>query len=276
MKKALLLPLLACLFACNNSESDNGKSGGKTDYIKDGGNSSGNPEGPRSLSYSILNTYPHDTSSYTQGLLIYKGELYEGTGLEHRSKLMKVDLKTGKALQKIDLDPTLFGEGVVILRDTVYQLTWRNKKVLVYTLKDFKKIKEFPNEYEGWGLTTNGTDLIATDGGSNLYFYNPSDFRLLRKQSVTEGGSLSYNLNELEYIDGYVYANQYEAPYIFKIDPASGFIVAKVDLTEIWNRIKAIDPVADVPNGIAYDPDTKKIYVTGKLWPELYEIQFSK
>jgi glutamine cyclotransferase len=263
MKKALLLPLLACFFACNN---DNGSGGGVT---------TNNPEGPKQMSYSILNTYPHDTSSFTQGLLFYNGDMYEGTGMEGKSRLMKIDYKTGKPLQQINLDPKLFGEGVVILRDTIYQLTYKNNLVLVYTLKDFKKVKEFRNDHEGWGLTTNGTELIVTDGSSNLYFYNPSDFRLLRKQAVTEGGTLSYNLNELEYIDGYVYANQYEAPYIFKIDPASGFIVAKADLTAMWNRIKAIDPTADVPNGIAYNPETKKIYVTGKLWPELYEIQFS-
>jgi glutamine cyclotransferase len=263
MKKALLLPLLACLFACNGGTENPPVDGPK------------NPEGPKQISYSIINTFPHDTSFYTQGLVMYKGEMYEGTGLEGKSRLMKMDVKTGKPLQKIDLDPKLFGEGVVILRDTVYQLTWQNKLVLVYTLKDFRKIKEFRNEYDGWGLTTDGKELIATDGSSNLYFYNPADFRLLRKQSVTEGGTLSYNLNELEYIDGYVYANQYEAPYIFKIDPASGNIVAKADLTEMWNRIKAIDPAANVPNGIAYDSATKKIYVTGKLWPELYEIQFS-
>lgn len=263
MKKALLLPLLACLFACNNGPDKPGPGDLKT------------PDGPKQISYSIINTFPHDTSYYTQGLTFYNGVMYEGTGLPGKSKLMKMDVKTGKPLQQIDLDPKLFGEGVVILRDTVYQLTWQDKLVLVYTLKDLKKVKEFKNEYEGWGLTTDGKELIATDGTSNLYFYNPTDFRLLRKQSVTEAGTLSYNLNELEYIDGYVYANQYEAPYIFKIDPASGFIVAKADLTEMWNRIKAIDPAANVPNGIAYDSTTKKIYVTGKLWPELYEIQFS-
>jgi len=264
MKRALLLPLLASLFSCTNS----------SDKVKDGDLKT--PEGPKQISYSIINTYPHDTSFYTQGLTFYNGELYEGTGLdEGKSKLMKMDLKTGKPIQKVDLDPKLFGEGVAILRDTVYQLTWKNRLVLVYTLKDLKKVKEFRNEYDGWGLTTDGKELIATDGSSNLYFYNPTDFRLLRKQSVTEGGTLSYNLNELEYIDGYIYANQYEAPYIFKIDPASGFIIAKADLTEMWNRIKAIDPAANVPNGIAYNPATKKIYVTGKLWPEMYEIQFS-
>ena len=230
----------------------------------------------RILSFSIIKTYPHDTSFYTQGLVFYNGELYEGTGLDNRSRLMKVDLATGKALQKIDLDKTLFGEGVSILRDTVYQLTWHNKKVLVYTLKDFKKIKEYHNDRDGWGLTTDGKQLIASDGSSTLYYYDPSTFKLLKAQDVTENGSLSYNLNELEFIDGFIYANQYQAPYIFKIDPATGSIVAKADLQSIWDRIRNIDPDADVPNGIAYDDKTGKIYITGKLWPELYEIQFSK
>jgi len=228
------------------------------------------------MSDSIIATYPHDTSSYTQGLLFYKGELYEGTGLPGKSKLMKVDLKTGKALQKIDLDPQYFGEGISIINDTVYQLTWQDKLVFVYSLKDFKKIKEFPLNTEGWGLTTDGKQLIASDGSSSLYYYDPATFKLLKTQDVTEGGSLSYNLNELEYIDGFIYANQYQAPYIFKIDPATGQIVAKADLTSMWDRIRAIDPAADVPNGIAYDETTKKIYITGKLWPELYEIQFGQ
>lgn len=258
-KLFFLLPFLA--LGCKNNDPD-----------------TPTPDNPATkiVSFSIIKTYPHDTSFYTQGLLFYNGELYEGTGLENRSRLMKVDLTTGKALQKIDLDKTLFGEGVAILRDTVYQLTWQNKKVLVYTLKDFKKIKEYTNEHDGWGLTTDGNQLIASDGTSTLFYYDPSTFKLLKAQDVTENGSLSYNLNELEYIDGFIYANQYQAPYIFKIDPANGNIVAKADLTSVWERIKNIDPDADVPNGIAYDAKTGKIYITGKLWPELYEIQFSK
>ncbi|HUR64753.1 MAG TPA: glutaminyl-peptide cyclotransferase [Chitinophagaceae bacterium] len=233
-------------------------------------------KGPKIMTDSIISVYPHDTSSYTQGLIFYKGEMYEGTGNYGFSKLRKIDLRTGKALQEISLDKKYFGEGVTIINDTVYQLTWREKTVLVYTLNDFRKVKEFRIETEGWGLTTDGKNLIASDGSSTLYYYDPSTFKLLKTQDVTEAGSLSYNLNELEYIDGFIYANQYEAPYILKIDPATGSIVAKADLTIMWNRIKAIDPVADVPNGIAYDAATKKIYITGKLWPELYEVQFSQ
>lgn len=235
-----------------------------------------NPDAPKNMSVSIINTYPHDTSAYTQGLVIYKGELYEGTGLYGRSRLGKVDLKTGKFINQVPLARDFFGEGVTILNDTVYQLTWKEKKVFVYSLPDLKKIKEFDADIEGWGLTNDGKNLIVSTGGSELFYYEPSTFKLVKAQTVTESGSPSFNLNELEYIDGYVYANQYEYPYIFKIDPASGRIVAKADVSNLWTHIKAIDADAEVPNGIAYDAATKKIYITGKLWPELYEVQFSQ
>lgn len=234
--------------------------------------------GPKSsvaaLSYTVTSTFPHDTSSYTQGLEFYNGQLFESTGNYGHSKLLKVDIKTGKALQQIAIDSIYFGEGMTVLNDTIYQLTWREKVVFVYAAKDFKKIKEFPLSTEGWGLTNDGKNLIVTDGSNNLYFYEPSTFRLLRTQSVTEDGMPSVNLNELEYINGFIYANQYQYPYIFKIDPNSGQILAKLDLSDLANRIKAKYPKADVLNGIAYHPGLKKIYVTGKLWPELFEIDF--
>jgi glutamine cyclotransferase len=269
MNKLVPFILALALIACkNNDQNDHGN-----DDI------SQKPESPKNISYSLVTTYPHDTSSFTQGLLIYNGALYESTGDENANanKLMKVDLKTGKIEKSISLErKKYFGEGITILRDTVYQLTWKEKAVLVYTLKDFKKVKEFSINTEGWGITTDGKELIASDGGSNLYFYDPSTFRLLRTQEVTEAGSLAHNLNELEFIDGFIYANQWEYPYIMKIEPFSGKVVAKVDLSDIWDRIKAKDPKADVPNGIAYDAATKKIYITGKLWPELYEIQLGQ
>ena len=229
------------------------------------------------IDHTIINAFPHDTSFYTQGLTFYKGELYEGTGdpdSAGKSRLMKIDLKTGKPLRTISLSKNFFGEGITILRDTIYQLTWKNHKVFVYTLSDFKKVKEYYNDTEGWGLTNDGQKLIASDGSGILYFYDPSTFTLLSKSAIMEGNANVYNLNELEYIDGYVYANQYGLPYVLKIDPTAGKVVDKYDLNDMWIRVKAIDPKVDVPNGIAYDSTTKKIYVTGKYWPEMYEIQF--
>ena len=236
------------------------------------------PRAPDPLNYTIQKTLPHDTSSFTEGLAIYKGSLYESTGDYGKSKLLKINLSSGKIERQIDLDKKYFGEGIVILNDTIYQLTYKEKLVFVYTL-DFKKIKELTlttDNGQGWGMTTDGTNLIADDGSSNLYYYEPSSFKLIRKVAVTDAGALGYNLNELEYIDGYIYANQWQLPYILKIDPSNGQVVAKADLTDIWNRIQQKDSKADVLNGIAYDAATKKIYITGKRWPDLYEVQFSK
>jgi len=264
MKKFLYVAGLALIAACNYT--DNNPSASTTPRS----------DAPKSIGYSVLKTYQHDTSSFTQGLVISNGDLYEGTGEYGHSNLLKVDLNSGKILKKVSLDAKYFGEGIAILRDTVYQLTWQEKVVFAYALKDLKKVKEFRIDTQGWGITTNGTELIVSDGTSNLYYYNPSSFQLLRTQSITEGGSLSYNLNELEYIEGFIYANHWQAPYILKIDPGSGNIIGKIDVTNIWNRVKAKDPVADVPNGIAYDSTTKKTFITGKKWPELYEIELSK
>lgn len=264
MKKYLAFVLFPVLFlACNSSDSSNEPSATA-------------PQGPKSIGYSIVRTYPHDTSSFTQGLILYKGDLYEGTGEYGRSHLLKVNLENGSIEKKVKLEDRFFGEGITILHDTIYQLTWKEKTVFVYSLHDLKKIREFRIDTDGWGITHNGQELIVSDGTSNLYYYRPYDFQLLRTQTITEGGNLSYNLNELEYIDGYVYANQWQAPYIFKIDPASGAIVGKIDLTSVWNRVKAKDPQVDVPNGIAFDTASNKIYITGKRWPELYEIELSK
>lgn len=262
-----LIGLTVLALGCNNGTDSNDKS------------LSTRPPEPETLNCIVQKSYPHDTSSFTEGLLIYNGSLYESTGNNGQSKLRKINLTTGKVEKEVKLDSIYFGEGIAILRDTVYQLTYKTGVAFVYTLKDFKKIKDlhFSTESgEGWGMTTDGRYLIATDGTSNIYYYEPSTFKLVKKITVTDAGTLSYNVNELEYIDGYLFANQWQLPYILKIDPASGQVVAKIDLTDLWNGIKQKDPHAEVLNGIAYDPASKKIYVTGKWWPELYEVQFSK
>lgn len=263
MKNLLFIAALAGFVGCKNKDKD--------DPNKP------NPNTPKVMAYSIISTFPHDTSSFTEGLLIYKDKMYETTGLEEKSKLMEVDVKTGKASRSINLDKKYFGEGLVIINDTVYQLTYQTQVGFMYSLKDFKKLSEFKYEMkEGWGMTTDGKNIIASDGSSNLYFYEPGTFKLVKIQAATESDGPAVNINELEYIDGFIYANQWQYPYILKIDPNTGIVVAKADLTKIIERIKSIYPKADVLNGIAYDRTTKKIYVTGKNWPELYEMQFSQ
>jgi glutamine cyclotransferase len=265
MKKLFCIILLTALFSCNGT--------GEKEPDK-------NPEGPKTISYSVIKSYPHDTSSYTEGLLIYKNEMYESAGdpdYSGKSRLLKIDITSGKAKQQINLDKKYFGEGIVIINDTVYQLTYKEKIGFMYSLKDFKKIGEFKfAAKEGWGMTTDGKQIIASDGTSQLYYYEPGSFRLIKTQDVTEAGSLSFNLNELEYIDGYIYANQWQAPYILKIDPNTGQIVGKIDFSNLCDNMKAKDPQIDVFNGIAYDTASKKMYITGKYWPELYEIQLGQ
>lgn len=229
------------------------------------------------ISYSILDTFPHDTASFTEGLLFYKGELYESTGMKGTSRIMKVDLKTGKTTTLVNLDNNYFGEGMVIVNDTVYQLTYQEKVGFMYSLKDFKKIGQFTfASAEGWGMTTDGKQIIVSDGTSNLFFYEPGTFKLLRQQAITENGAFASNINELEFIDGYIYANQWQSPYILKIDPTSGLVVGKLDLSEIATRIRNTYPYAELLNGIAYDSTSKKLYVTGKYWPEIYGIQLGQ
>lgn len=249
--------------ACNSSESS------------DGGNTPPAPVTP-SMSYSITATLPHDTSYFTEGIEFYNNTLIESTGLPGKSRLVQSDPATGKVLKMVTLDPKYFGEGVTVLHDTVYQLTWREHVVHVYSVKDFKKIKEFPLNGEGWGLTNDGKFLIASDGSTNLYFYDPSTFKLDHTLSVTENGNSVINLNELEYVNGFIYANQWELDYILKINPANGNVVAKLDFSDQVKKVHAEDPHAEVLNGLAYNPTTKKFYATGKNWPQIFELQFDR
>jgi glutamine cyclotransferase len=232
---------------------------------------------PANISYNIVASYPHDTSSYTQGLIWQNNVLYEGTGLEGESHLLKVDLKSGKAEQSVSLDPAVFGEGITIFNDKIYQLTWQSNKVYVYDQKTFKKIKEFTWDHDGWGLTHNDKELIITTGDSNLYFADPETFKLLRIVGVTDNNGPVGNLNELEYINGFVFANIYLTDYIIKIDPSNGHIVGKMDLSGLLEKSgKQVDKERGyVLNGIAYDSAKNSLYITGKKWPVLYEMKIN-
>ncbi|NTS40203.1 glutaminyl-peptide cyclotransferase [Flavisolibacter sp. BT320] len=231
------------------------------------------PQTP-SIAYTVVNTYPHDTSHFIQGFEFYKGDIIEGTGLEGKSKLLQYDLETGTVKKSISLPATSFGEGVTVFRDTVYQLTYRESKVNVYRASDFGKIGELPFTGEGWGLTNDSTALIASNGSNNLYYYEPGTFKLLKKVAITENEAPAVNLNELEYINGFVYANQWQMNYILKIDPAAGNVVAKLDLSGVVQQEKALNPYAEFINGIAYNKETGKVYITGKNWSKIYQLQF--
>jgi glutaminyl-peptide cyclotransferase len=228
---------------------------------------------------SIIAAYPHDTSAYTQGLEFYKGKLYEGTGDYSESSLRITDIKTGKVEKKYMMGTdSIFGEGITIFKDRIYQLTWESNIVYVYDVNNITKpIKTIKWPYPGWGITNNGTDLIISDGTANLYFVNPDDFKLKTTISVTEKESPVMYLNELEFIDGFVYANVYMTDFIIKIDPSSGHVIAKMDFPGLKEKYFAgqVTPRTDYFNGIAYDTATKTMYITGKRWPKLFEVKMN-
>jgi glutaminyl-peptide cyclotransferase len=255
------------MISCNNND----------DASYDDGAAAGNAAAPF-MNYSVVNSYPHDTSSFTEGLMIHNGQLYESTGSPESPKnngswFGKIDLKTGKASNKVTLDKQFFGEGIAMLNGKIYQLTWQSQKGFVYDATTFKKIKEFTYNGEGWALTTDGTNLIMSDGTSNLRYLDPESLRVLNIVGVTDHNGPVANINELEFIDGFIYANIWMTNYIIKIDPASGKVVGKLDFTSLVKEVNNKYPGADEMNGIAYDSASKKIYVTGKLWPNIYEIR---
>jgi glutaminyl-peptide cyclotransferase len=204
--------------------------------------------------------------------------LLESTGLPEKSVLVQYDPSTSKVLKKIKLEDKYFGEGITVLHDTLYQLTWQQHVAFLYDVKTFKKLKEIPFKADGWGLTNDGKYIIASSGASSLFFYEPGTLKLIKEVKVSENGNPVPNINELEYVNGYVYANQWQYDYIVKIDPSNGNVVAKYDLGGLHDSVKKIEPKIDpdaaVLNGIAYNHATKKFYVTGKNWPQMFEIQF--
>lgn len=228
----------------------------------------------------IVGTYPHDAKAFTQGLIFHEGFLYEGTGGSRArgdnfySSLRKVDLATGKVLQKFDLADDYFGEGITILNGKVYQVTWHEKTAFVYDLNDFKLLKEFRYPGEGWGLTNDGTNLIMSDGTHVIRFLNPENFELVRTISVfNDKRKPVMQLNELEYINGEIWANVWQEDVILRIDPNSGQLLGRIDLEKIVENETKSSRDADVLNGIAYDAANDRIFITGKKWRRLFEIK---
>lgn len=260
MKRAragVLLASIALAFGCGPAASADAKPDGE----------------PAIYDIEIVNAYPHDPEAFTQGLFYADGFLYESTGLKGRSTIRKVEIETGKVLQQKRLPDALFGEGVTKWRNEIIGLTWRSQVGFVLDEKTFKTKRRFTYPGEGWGVTTDGKRLIMSDGAPSLRFLNPRTLKETGRIAVTLNGKPLANLNELEWIDGEVYANVWMTDAIVRIDPESGHVVGVIDLSPLREALGPQAGAIDVLNGLAYDPKGKRLFVTGKLWPKLFEVR---
>lgn len=223
--------------------------------------------------YEVVNVFPHDPAAFTQGLVYLDGIFYEGTGRYGHSSLRKVDPATGAVLQQHNLAAEFFGEGIAVVENSIYQLTWQNGTGFIYDKESFNERQRFQYTTEGWGLTFDGHHLIQSDGSATLYFLDPATLREVRRVDVTAAGEPVVRLNELEYIDGRVLANIWQTDYIVQIDPAHGAVEGVIDLTGLLEYAPPLQSAVDVLNGIAYDHESQRLFVTGKLWPALFEIR---
>jgi glutamine cyclotransferase len=230
------------------------------------------PQGAARYTYRVLEAYPHDPQAFTQGLVYLDGFLYEGTGLRGRSSLRQVELETGEVLRLKTLPNTYFGEGIAILGEQIYQLTWQSHVGFIYDLDTFEQIDQFSYPTEGWGLTHDGVHLIMSDGTATLHYLDPADLSEVRQVTVRDAGQPVIRLNELEFIHGEVWANVWQTDRVARIDPQDGTVVGWIDLSGLLSPSDITAPV-DVLNGIAYDAAGERVFITGKLWPKLYQIQ---
>jgi len=227
---------------------------------------------PKKYGYKVIHTFPHNRDAFTQGLVYDKGVLYEGTGQETGSTLREVALETGKVIRQLNLDDSLFGEGITLYHDRIYQVTWKNKIGFVYNKSDFKLINKIYYQTEGWGLTNIDDKIVMSDGTNILYFFEPEMFTIVKRIEVYDNEKKVDQLNEIEYINGEIWANIWMTDLIARIDPVSGKVLAYIDLKGILPKSDR-DAETDVLNGIAYDNQGKRIFVTGKRWPKLFEIK---
>ena len=224
-------------------------------------------------SFTVVQTYPHDPGAFTQGLVFADGEFYESTGLNGESSLRRVEIASGKVLQSRPIDKQYFAEGLALVGDALVQLTWQNKLGFVYDRKTMAPRQTFKYETEGWGLAYDVKGgLVLSDGSDTLFFLDPKSYRVVRTMRVTDAGRPVPQLNELEWIEGEIWANVWQTDRIARIAPKTGVVNVWVDLTLLWPQARRTPP-ADVLNGIAYDPAGKRIFVTGKKWPRVYEIK---
>ena len=223
--------------------------------------------------YEVVNTYPHDGAAFTQGLVYYQGQLYESTGLEGESSVRRVELETGRVLRKVDIPRPYFGEGLVLFDNKFIQLTWISGVAFQYDFNSFEQVGQFRYSGEGWGITNDDRQLIMSDGTADLRFLDPTNFQEKRRVTVTDRGRPINRLNELEYIKGEIWANVWYTDRIVRIQPSTGSVTGWIDLAGLLSPADAQGRSDNVLNGIAYDAQHDRIFVTGKLWPKLFEIR---
>jgi glutaminyl-peptide cyclotransferase len=270
MTRLLLVLLITIpIISCNNDRSSKLQSVNK------------DINGISLLKYTITNTYPHSIESYTEGLLFHDNKLFESTGSPEnypntRSVIGIVNLKTGEIDVKVEIDRVkYFGEGILFFKNKLYQLTYKNQLGFIYDSKNFKQIGTFHYlNKEGWGMTTDGNSIIMSDGTNFITYWDPDSLKVIKKINITYNGSSALYANELEFINGFIYANIWTTNYIAKIDPINGKIVGLIDLTTLFFKAKKENPQSEATNGIAYDLKRNRIFVTGKFWPFIFEIKF--
>jgi glutamine cyclotransferase len=270
MTRFLLALLITILFtSCNNDRTSKLQSLNK------------DINGISLIKYTIKNTYPHSIESYTEGLLFHDNELFESTGSPEnypktRSVIGIVNLKTGNIDVKVEIDrEKYFGEGILFFKNKLYQLTYKNQLGFIYNSENFKQIGTFSyKNKEGWGMTTDGNFIIMSDGTNFITYWDPDSLKEIKKINITYNGSSALYANELEFINGYIYANIWTTNYIAKIDPTNGKIVGLVDLTILFLKARKENPQSEATNGIAYDSKRDRVLVTGKFWPYIFEIKF--
>src|ERR1700722_12403764 len=229
---------------------------------------------PPKCRFAIVRVFPHDTSAYTQGLAYRDGFLYGGTGRNGQSSLRKVRLETGEVTQRLDLASEYFGEGITLVKDKVVQITWKSGVGFVYDLNNFQLLRKFSYSGEGWGLTANGHQLFMSDGTSEIRVFDAETLRQIRRFKVHDGPTPVDQLNELEFVEGQIFANVWHTNLVARISPQTGKVVGWIDLNGILSPVYRLEPEA-VLNGIAYDPLHKRLFVTGKLWPSIFEIRLA-
>lgn len=228
------------------------------------------------LNYTVVHTYPHNAEAFTEGLVVHNNTILESTGQHGTSWIAEVNLFTGAHNKKIILDDHYFGEGITVLNKKIYQLTWKEKTGFIYDVRTYKKMGEWSYTTPGWGITHNGVNLIMSDGSDKLYFLDTLTLKPVKTIHVVDYKAPVKQLNELEYVEGYIFANVWDTNTIIKIDPNSGIVVGKLDLATLKQQARSASPSAEVLNGIAYNPKTKLFLITGKHWTKTFLLKINQ